>query len=34
MFSYLGNFDVFQNIILNDILSYIVIKVELVYKLP
>ena len=34
MFSYLNNFDFFQNMIWNDILSYVVIKVELVCKLP
>ena len=34
VFSYLSNSDLFQNIILNDLLSYIVIKVELVCKLP
>ena len=30
MFSYLDNFDFFQIMILNDLLSFVVIKVELV----
>ena len=34
MFSYLNNSHFFQNIILNDLLSYVVIKAELVCKFP
>ena len=34
MVSYLNTSDFFQNTILNDVLSYVVIKVELVCKSP
>ena len=33
MFSYLNNYDFFQNVIWNVLLSYVVNKVELVCKL-